>query len=98
MNDVIAWTTEKWLTNTTTGGQGTVIWYYVARYDRTEEVHILFRFYESISPLEHPKLSTKKADLELRVRRSISKELTSYHLFEKEEKWFETHPILHKQH
>ena len=45
----------------------------------------MLRFYDFISPIEHPKLSKKKADVEFRVRASKLNEGYSYQLFEKEE-------------
>lgn len=85
MNDLITWVTEKWLSEAPTRSQGSLIWYYVARFEPLEELHVMLRFYEFISPIEHPKLSKKKADVEFRVRAGKLNEQYSYQLFEKEE-------------
>jgi hypothetical protein len=84
MNNLIAWATDKWLTQSPTTGEGFIIWYYVARYDRLEELHLNLRFYESISPLG-PRFSKPKGDLEYRIRALGPKDQLSYELYEKEE-------------
>lgn len=85
MNDLITWVTDKWLLNQPTRSQGSIIWYYVARFEHIEELHLLIRFYSTNSSIQHPKLSTKKADIEFRIRATKSNAQYDYQLFEKEE-------------
>ena len=84
MNKLIAWVTEKWLTQKPTNGEGYIIWYYVARYDHLEELHIRLRYYEYVSPLDH-KFSKPKTDLEYKIRAHRTNDQLSYDLYEKEE-------------
>lgn len=85
MNNLIAWVAEKWLTQSPTNGEGYIIWYYVARYDHLEELHLRLRYYEYLSPLDS-KFSKPKTDLEYRIRAHWTNDQLSYDLYEKEER------------